>query len=81
VDGHYLEGFWRAHQIPLTDIATNPAHLKVLETWMRSNKPEELFNEQGRLIPELKALAPKGPRHMSANPVANGALLRASEYA
>jgi xylulose-5-phosphate/fructose-6-phosphate phosphoketolase len=75
VDGHYLEGFWRAHQIPLTDIA-NPSHLKVLETWMRNYKPEELFDEQGRLIPELKALAPKGPRRMSANPVANGGLLR-----
>jgi len=76
VDGHYLEGFWRAHQIPLTDIATNPSHLKALETWMHSYKPEELFDEQGRLIPELKALAPKGPRRMSANPVANGGLLR-----
>jgi xylulose-5-phosphate/fructose-6-phosphate phosphoketolase len=75
VEGHYLEGFWRAHQIPLTDIA-NPAHLKVLETWMRNYKPEELFDEQGRLIPELKALAPKGSRRMSANPVANGGLLR-----
>jgi len=51
VDGHYLEGFWRAHQIPLPDIATNPAHLKVLETWMRSYKPTELFDEQGQLIP------------------------------
>ena len=75
VDGHYLEGFWRAHQIPLTDIA-NPGHLKVLETWMHNYKPEELFDEKGRLIPELKALAPKGPRRMSANPVANGGLLR-----
>jgi xylulose-5-phosphate/fructose-6-phosphate phosphoketolase len=76
VDGHYLEGFWRAHQIPLTDIATNPGHLKVLETWMRNYNPEKLFDEQGRLIPELKALAPKGLRRMSANPVANGGLLR-----
>ena len=76
VDGHYLEGFWRAHQIPLTDVATNPSQLKVLENWMRSYKPEELFDEDGRLIPELKALAPKGPRRMSANPVANGGLLR-----
>ncbi|MEJ2670778.1 MAG: phosphoketolase family protein [Deltaproteobacteria bacterium] len=76
VDGHYLEGFWRAHQIPLTDIAANPAHLKLLEEWMRSYKPEERFDEQGRLIPELKALAPKGNRRMSANPVANGGLLR-----
>ncbi len=76
VDGHYLEGFWRAHQIPLTEVATNPGQLKVLENWMRSYKPEELFDEDGRLIPELKALAPKGPRRMSANPVANGGLLR-----
>ena len=76
IDGHYLEGFWRAHQIPITDIATNPGHLKLLEAWMRSYKPEELFDDTGRLIPELKALAPKGPRRMSANPVANGGLLR-----
>jgi xylulose-5-phosphate/fructose-6-phosphate phosphoketolase len=76
VDGHYLEGFWRAHQIPLTDVTTNPAHLKLLESWMRSYKPEERFDEQGRLIPELKALAPKGNLRMSANPLANGGLLR-----
>ena len=76
VDGHYLEGFWRAHQIPITDVATNPAHLQLLETWLRSYKPEERFDEQGRLIPELKALAPQGNRRMSANPVANGGLLR-----
>ena len=76
VDEHYLEGFWRAHQIPITDIATNPGHLKVLENWMRSYKPEELFDETGRLIPELKTLAPKGNRRMSANPIANGGLVR-----
>jgi xylulose-5-phosphate/fructose-6-phosphate phosphoketolase len=76
IDGHYLEGFWRAHQIPLGDIATNPGHLKVLEDWLRSYKPEELFDQEGRLLPELKALAPKGERRMSANPVANGGLLR-----
>ena len=76
VDGHYLEGFWRAHQIPITDVATNPAHLKLLESWMRGYKPEERFDDQGRLIFELKALAPKGNRRMSANPVANGGLLR-----
>jgi len=75
VDGHYLEGFWRAHQIPITDVATNPAHLKLLESWMRSYKIEERFDEQGRLVAELKALAPKGQRRMSANPVANGGLL------
>ncbi|MGA8180195.1 MAG: phosphoketolase family protein [Desulfobacterales bacterium] len=76
VDGHYLEGFWRAHQIPLTDVAANPEHLKLLESWLRSYKPEERFDDQGRLIPELKGLAPKGNRRMSANPVANGGLLR-----
>jgi xylulose-5-phosphate/fructose-6-phosphate phosphoketolase len=76
VDGHFLEGYWRAHQIPLTDVATNPEHLKLLESWMHSYKPEQLFDEQGRLIPELRALAPKGNRRMSANPVANGGLLR-----
>ncbi len=76
VDGHYLEGFWRAHQIPLADVATNPGHLKLLEDWLRSYKPEELFDESGRLVPELKALAPTGHRRMSANPVANGGLLR-----
>ena len=76
VDDHYLEGFWRAHQIPIADIATNPKHLKVLESWMRSYKPEELFDGEGRLLPELKALAPKGYRRMSANPIANGGLVR-----
>lgn len=76
VDGHYLEGFWRSHQVPLGDIAANPDHLKVLEDWLRSYRPEELFDREGRLLPELKALAPKGERRMSANPVANGGLLR-----
>jgi xylulose-5-phosphate/fructose-6-phosphate phosphoketolase len=76
IDGHYLEGFWRAHQIPITDVATNPNHLKVLDTWMRSYKPQELFDSAGRLIPELKDLAPKGTRRMSANPIANGGLVR-----
>src|SRR6201988_1070248 len=76
VDGHYLEGFWRAHQIPIADVSTNSNHLDVLETWMRSYKPEELFDQAGRLIPELQALAPTGTRRMSANPVANGGLLR-----
>jgi xylulose-5-phosphate/fructose-6-phosphate phosphoketolase len=76
VDGHYLEGFWRAHQIPLADVTTNPAHLKLLEQWLRSYKPDELFDKNGKFSPELKALAPKGRRRMSANPVANGGLLR-----
>jgi xylulose-5-phosphate/fructose-6-phosphate phosphoketolase len=77
VDGHYLEGFWRAHQVPL-DIAGNPSHLKLLENWMRSYQPEKHFDKQGRLIPELKALPPTGNRRMSANPVANGGLIRKS---
>ena len=76
VDGHYLEGFWRAHQIPVTDVATNPGHLKLLESWLRGYRPEELFDEKGRLVPELKALVPSGARRMSANPIANGGLLR-----
>jgi xylulose-5-phosphate/fructose-6-phosphate phosphoketolase len=76
VDGHYLEGYWRAHQIPLPDVATKPGQLQILETWMRGYKPEELFDEQGRLVPALKALAPTGSRRMSANPVANGGVLR-----
>jgi xylulose-5-phosphate/fructose-6-phosphate phosphoketolase len=76
VDGHKVEGFWRAHQVPMAIVRENPAHLKQLEDWMRSYKPEQLFDESGRLIPELKALAPKGARRMSANPHANGGLLR-----
>ncbi|MDR4506636.1 MAG: phosphoketolase family protein [Candidatus Brocadiaceae bacterium] len=76
VGGHKVEGFWRAHQVPLSGVHDNPAHLKQLEEWMRSYRPEELFDARGRLIPELKALAPKGNRRMSANPHANGGLLR-----
>jgi len=76
VDGHKVEGFWRAHQVPLAGLRDNPAHLKQLEEWMRGYKPEELFDANGRLIPELKALAPKGMRRMSANPHANGGWLR-----
>ncbi len=76
VDGHKVEGFWRAHQVPLSGVRENPSHLKQLEDWMRSYKPEELFDGKGRLIPELKALAPKGTRRMGANPHANGGGLR-----
>src|SRR5262249_49176895 len=71
-----VEGFWRAHQVPMAGVRENPAHLKLLEDWLRSYKPEELFDEAGRLITELKALAPKGTRRMSANPHANGGTLR-----
>jgi xylulose-5-phosphate/fructose-6-phosphate phosphoketolase len=76
VDGHKVEGFWRAHQVPLAAVRENPAHLKMLEEWMRSYRPEELFDEVGQLVPELQALAPEGTRRMSANPHANGGLLR-----
>ncbi|WAR43190.1 phosphoketolase family protein [Methylomonas rapida] len=76
VDGHKVEGFWRAHQVPLAGMKENRAHMKQLEEWLLSYKPEELFDADGRLIPELKALAPAGTRRMSANPHANGGLLR-----
>jgi xylulose-5-phosphate/fructose-6-phosphate phosphoketolase len=78
VDGHKVEGYWRSHQVPLAGVRENPAHLKLLEDWMRSYRPHELFDKRGRLIPELKALAPTGARRMSANPHANGGLLRKS---
>ena len=76
LDGHKLEGYWRAHQIPIPDVAENLAHLKILEDWMRRYKPEELFDANGKLVPELKEMAPVGRRRMSANPHANGGLLR-----
>jgi len=76
VDGHKVEGFWRAHQVPMGNMHSNPEHVKQLETWMRSYKPEELFDETGRLIPDLRALAPAGHRRMSANPAVNGGLVR-----
>jgi xylulose-5-phosphate/fructose-6-phosphate phosphoketolase len=75
VDGHKVEGFWRAHQVPLSGIHENPEHLSQLEDWMRSYKPEELFDDSGKLIPELREIAPKGLRRMGANPHANGGLL------
>ncbi|MFZ0520846.1 MAG: phosphoketolase family protein [Candidatus Acidiferrales bacterium] len=75
VDGKPVEGTWRAHQVPVTDFATKPGHLKILEDWMKSYKPEELFDESGKLIAELAELAPKGERRMGANPNANGGLL------
>jgi xylulose-5-phosphate/fructose-6-phosphate phosphoketolase len=75
VDGLPAEGSFRSHQVPLTDLASNPEHLAQLEAWMRSYRPEELFNEGGALRPELAALAPTGERRMGANPHANGGLL------
>ena len=68
VDGLQVEGTFRAHQVPLSDPATHPEHLKLLEDWLRSYQPEELFDAQGRLKPELAELAPTGERRMGANP-------------
>ncbi|KAI9736329.1 MAG: hypothetical protein M1834_001215 [Cirrosporium novae-zelandiae] len=76
IDNHNQEGYWRAHQIPCADVATNPAHLKLLDAWMRSYGPDKVFTEDGQLIPELRALPPTGNRRMSANPVANGGALK-----
>ena len=75
VDGHRVEGSWRAHQVPITDVLSNPAHLKLLEQWMLSYRPHDLFDSKGQLIPELRALAPDGDRRISANPHSNGGLL------
>jgi xylulose-5-phosphate/fructose-6-phosphate phosphoketolase len=75
VDGKQTEGSFRSHQVPLAGLAENPAHLALLEEWMRSYRPEELFDESGAFVPELAALAPVGTRRMSANPHANGGLL------
>jgi xylulose-5-phosphate/fructose-6-phosphate phosphoketolase len=75
IDGRRIEGSFRSHQVPITDPATNPAHLEILEGWLRSYRPQELFDEKGGLKPELKALAPKGNRRMGANPAANGGSL------
>jgi xylulose-5-phosphate/fructose-6-phosphate phosphoketolase len=76
IDGHKAEGSWRSHQVPFSDVHENPAHLELLHDWLLSYKPDELFDERGTLKPELKALSPKGDRRMSANPHANGGLLR-----
>jgi xylulose-5-phosphate/fructose-6-phosphate phosphoketolase len=75
VDGKKTEGSWRSHQVPLAKLAEEPEHLLVLETWLRSYRPEELFDDNGRLIRELAELAPVGKRRMGANPHANGGLL------
>jgi xylulose-5-phosphate/fructose-6-phosphate phosphoketolase len=76
VDGLKVEGFWRAHQVPIANPRGNPDHLKLLDEWMRSYQPERLFDANGRLVPELQALAPTGTRRMGANPHANGGLLK-----
>jgi xylulose-5-phosphate/fructose-6-phosphate phosphoketolase len=83
VDGHHIEAFWRSHQVPLADVKTNPEHLRLLETWLRSFKPEQFFDECGRVRPEIAAFAPKGQRRMSASPHANAELrkkLRLPEF-
>jgi xylulose-5-phosphate/fructose-6-phosphate phosphoketolase len=75
VDGLPVEGTFRSHQVPVSDTKTNPEHLKLLEQWLKSYKPEELFDDNGRLIPELAELAPEGERRMGVNPHANGGVL------
>ncbi|MGZ8830886.1 MAG: phosphoketolase family protein [Thermoanaerobaculia bacterium] len=75
VDGQQTEGSWRSHQVPFAELAKKPAHLELLAKWMKSYKPEELFDEGGKFKPELAELAPKGNRRMGANPHANGGLL------
>ncbi len=76
VDGHIVEGFWRAHQIPILEPKTKPEQLTQVETWLKSYKPEELFDERGTLRAELRAMAPEGTRRITGNPHANGGLLR-----
>ncbi|MCW1752431.1 phosphoketolase family protein [Rhizobium acaciae] len=76
VDGKRVEGFWRAHQVPVSNCREDDSHRKILEDWMRGYDPEDLFGSDGRLKPELRALAPVGERRMGANPHANGGLLR-----
>ncbi len=75
IDGKRTEDSWRSHQVPMGEMHENPAHIRVLEQWMRSYKPEELFDANGSFKPELAELAPKGERRMSANPHANGGIL------
>src|SRR4051812_18392393 len=76
VGGHRVEGFWRAHQVPLASVKKNAEDLRTLETWMKAQRPDQLFDADGKLIPELRELAPAGNRRMSANPHANGGHLR-----
>lgn len=76
VDDHKLEGFWRAHQVPMADVKKNPERLRELEAWMRSYKPQELFDQKGRLLAELKDIAPTELRRMGSNPHANGGHLK-----
>ncbi len=76
IKGHKAEGSWRSHQVPFSDVRDNPESLQLLESWLKSYRPEELFDSNGKLMNELRELAPTGTRRMSANPHANGGLLR-----
>src|SRR5213592_2867005 len=75
IDGKRTEGYWRAHQVPMGEMHENPEHVHILEQWMKSYRPAELFDEGGRLMPELADLAPRGSRRMSANPHTNGGVV------
>ena len=76
VDGHRVEGSWRAHQVPVLDVKTNPEHLAIVDAWLRSYQPERLFDARGALVSELRDLPPVGDQRMSANPNSNGGLRR-----
>ena len=76
VDGQKLENFWRSHQVPITGVKTNPEHLRLLEEWLKSYRPWELFDDAGAIRPEIRALAPRGDRRMGSNPHTNGGVLR-----
>jgi xylulose-5-phosphate/fructose-6-phosphate phosphoketolase len=75
IDGKKTKGYWRSHQVPMGEMHENPGHLRIPEEWVRSYRPEELFDATGRLVPNLADLAPRGERRMGANPHANGGLL------
>ena len=75
IDGKREEGYWRSHQVPMSEMRGNPGHVRILESWMKSYRPEELFDDKGALKGELAALAPEGSRRMSANLHANGGQL------
>src|SRR6516162_1109749 len=74
IDGKRTEDYWRSHQVPMGEMHENPGHVRVLEKWMKGYKPKELFDDYGKLIPELAELVPRGERRMSANPHTNGGL-------
>jgi xylulose-5-phosphate/fructose-6-phosphate phosphoketolase len=76
IDGHKVEGFWRSHQVPMGSMHNNPEHLRILEAWMKSYQPEELFDENGTFKAEFKVIAPTGTKRLGSTPYANGGLLR-----